>query len=74
MARKRRFRLLAHRLGRAPSVGGAGLGCQPVRFALAARFRRAQARYSVTAYRLIQKARDGFSGAGLILTMMKICQ
>jgi hypothetical protein len=29
--------------------------------------------YSLTAYCLIQKARSGFSGAGLIRATMKIC-
>jgi hypothetical protein len=30
--------------------------------------------YGLTAYRLIQKARSGFSGAGLIVATMKICR
>jgi hypothetical protein len=30
--------------------------------------------YCLTAYCLIQKARGGFSGAGLILATMKICR
>jgi hypothetical protein len=30
--------------------------------------------YCLTAYRRIQKARGGFSGAGLILAAMKICR
>src|SRR5712671_587068 len=39
MARKRRFRFgLATVFAGRPSVGGAGLGCQPIRFAAAARF------------------------------------
>ena len=39
MARKRRFRYGSPAVfaGR-PSVGGVGLGCQPIRFAVAARF------------------------------------
>ena len=32
------------------------------------------AAYCLTAYRLIQKTRGGFSGAGLILATMKICR
>jgi hypothetical protein len=39
MARKRRFRFgLPTVLAGRPSVGGVGLGCQPIRFAAAARF------------------------------------
>jgi hypothetical protein len=30
--------------------------------------------YGLTTYRLIQKARGGFSGAGLILATVKICR
>jgi hypothetical protein len=45
----------------------------PVR--LAHRLRRARsAVYCLTAYCLIQKARGGFSGAGLFLATMKICR
>jgi hypothetical protein len=59
MARKRRFRFgLAIVFAGRPSVGGVGLGCQPIRFAAGQ----------------IQKARGGFSGAGLILATMKICR
>ena len=74
MARKRRFRfgLPAVFAGR-PSVGGVGLGCRPIRFAAAARF-GVLGSVSLTAYCLIQKARGGFSGAGLILATMKICR
>jgi hypothetical protein len=50
---------LAHRLRRAPVFGGVGLGCQPILFAAAASCR-------------MQKARSGFSGAGLILATMKV--
>ena len=39
MARKRRFRFgLPTVVAGRPSVGGVGLGCQPIRFAAAARF------------------------------------
>ena len=39
MARKRRFRFgLPIVFAGRPSVGGVGLGCQPIRFAAAARF------------------------------------
>jgi hypothetical protein len=39
MARKRRFRFgLPTVFAGRPSVGGVGLGCQPIRFAAAARF------------------------------------
>ena len=66
MARKRRFRLcLPIVFAGRPSVGGGGLGCQPIRFAAA---------YYLTAYCLIQKARDGFPTSGLILATMKICR
>ena len=69
MARKRRFRFgLPTVFAGRPSVGGVGLGCQPgpgsARSAV----------YGLTAYCLIQKARGGFSGTGLILATMKICR
>ena len=68
MARKRRLRFgLPTVFAGRPSVGGVGLGCQPIRLAVAARF---GALGSV----LAEKARGGFSGAGLILAMMKICR
>jgi hypothetical protein len=67
MARKRRFRFgLPTVFAGRPSVGGVGLGCEPG----SAR----SAVYCLTAYCLIQKARGGFSGAGLILATMKICR
>ncbi len=68
MARKRRFRsgLPTVFAGR-PSVGGVGLGCQRPGSARSAA-------YGLTAYCLIQKARGGFSGTGLILATMKICR
>jgi hypothetical protein len=67
MARKHRLRFgLPIVFAGRPSVGGVGLGCQPIRFAAAV--------YYLTAYCLIQKARSGFSGAGLILATMKICR
>jgi hypothetical protein len=67
MARKRRFRFgLPIVLAGRPSVGGVGGGCQPIRFAAAATF--------CALGSLIQKARSGFSGAGLILGTMKICR
>jgi hypothetical protein len=70
MARKRRFRFgLPIVFAGRPSVGGIGPGW----FAAAAGFGPAR-QYSLTAYCLIQKARSGFSGAGLILATMKICR
>jgi hypothetical protein len=58
MARKRRFRFgLPIVFAGRPSVGGVGLGCQPIRFAPAA--------YGLTAYCPIQKARGGFFRRGL---------
>jgi hypothetical protein len=70
MARKRRLRFgLPIVFAGRPSVGGVGLGCQPIRFAAAR-----SAVYCLTVYCLIQKARGGFSGAGLILATMKICR
>ena len=75
MARKRRFRFgLPIVFAGRPSVGGVGLDCQPIRFAAAARVGALGSVYGLTAYRLIQKARGGFSGAGLILATMKICR
>jgi hypothetical protein len=67
MARKRRFRFgLPIVFAGRRSVGGVGLGCRPS----SAR----SAVYCLTAYCLIQKARSGCSGAGLILATMKICR
>jgi hypothetical protein len=43
-----------------PSFGGVGLGCQPILFAATAASCR------------MQKARSGFSGAGLILATIKM--
>jgi hypothetical protein len=61
MARKRRFRFgLPIVFAGRPSFGGVGLGCQPILFTAAAASCR------------MQKARSGFSGAGLILATMKI--
>jgi hypothetical protein len=74
MARKRRFRFgLPIVFAGRPSVGGVGLGYQPIRFAAAARF-GALGSVLPDRYCLIQKARSGFSGAGLILATMKICR
>jgi hypothetical protein len=73
MARKHSFRFgLPTVFAGRPSVGGVGLGCQPIRFAQAARF-GAPAVCGLTACR-IQKARGGFSGAGSILATLKICR
>jgi hypothetical protein len=73
MARKRRFRygFLIVFAGR-PSVGGVGLGCQPIRFAAAA----IGALGGVLPNSVLsnKKARTVFSGAGLILATMKICR
>ena len=74
MARKRRFRFgLPTVFAGRPSVGGVGLGCQPIRFAAAARFGGFRSVLSDSVCP-IQKARSGFSGAGLILATMKICR
>jgi len=74
MARRRRFRFgLPTVFAGNPSVGGGGLGCQPFGSPRRPGWARS-ALYGLTAYRLIQKARGGFSGAGLILATMKICQ
>jgi hypothetical protein len=74
MARKRRFRygFLIVFAGR-PSVGGVGLGCQPIRFAAAARF-GALGGVLPNSVLSNKKARTVFSGAGLILATMKICR
>jgi hypothetical protein len=67
MARKHRFRFgLPIVFAGRPSVGGVGLGCSQ----FGSPRRPGSARSAVvgqTAYRRIQKARSGFSGAGLIL-------
>jgi hypothetical protein len=73
MARKRRFRFgLPTVFAGRRSVGGVGLGCQPIRFA--ARPGSARPATCCLTACLIQKARGGFSGAGLFLATMKICR
>ena len=73
MARKRRFRFgLPIVFAGRPSVGGALAVSQfgSLRRPGSAR----SAVYGLTAYCRIQKARGGFSGAGLIRATMKICR
>ena len=74
MARKRRLRFgLPIVFAGRPSIGGVGLAVS--QFCSLRRPRAARsAVYCLTAYCLIQKARSGFSGAGLILATMKICR
>jgi len=73
MVQKRRFRFgLPVVFAGLPSVGGVGLGCQPIWFAAAARLGGFGSILPDTVLR-IEKARIGFSGAGLILATMKIC-
>ena len=74
MARKHSFRFgLPIVFAGRPSVGGVGLGGQPIQFAAAARF---GALGSVLPDSVLSdsKARSGFSGAGLIVATMKICR
>ena len=60
MARKRRFRFgLPIVFAGRPSVGGVGLGCQPIRF-VAARFGALGPVYGLTAYCQIQKPAADF--------------
>jgi hypothetical protein len=74
MARKRRFRFgLPIVFAGRPSVGGVGLGCQPIRFAAAATF-GALGRGLPDSVLSDSKSRSGFSGAGLIRATMKICR
>jgi hypothetical protein len=74
MARKRRFRFgLPIVFAGRPSVGGVGLGVSP----FGSLQRPGSARPAVhgpTAYRRIEKARGGCSGAGSILATMKLCR
>jgi hypothetical protein len=74
MARKRRFRFgLPIVFAGRPSVDGVGLAVS--QFGLLQRPGSARSGMScLTAYCLIEKARGGFSGAGLILATMKICR
>ena len=74
MARKHSFRFgLPIVFAGRPSVGGVGLDCQPIRFAAAATFGALGSVWPDSVC-LIQKARGGFSGAGLILAMVKMCR
>ena len=75
MARKRRFRFgLPIVFAGRPSVS-AGSALAVSQFGSLRRPGSARSSaYCLTAYCLIQKARGGFSGAGLILATMKICR
>jgi hypothetical protein len=74
MARKSRFRFglsivfARHRLSAGSALAVSQFGS--LRRPGSAR----SAVYCLTTYRRIQKARGGFSGAGLILATMKICR
>ena len=74
MARTRRFRFgLPILFAGRPSVGGVGLGYQPILFAAAARF-GALGSVSPDSVLSDSKSPQRISGAGLILAMMKICR
>ena len=74
MARKRRFRFgLPTVFAGRPSVGGVGLAVSQFGWPRRPGSARS-AVHGLTAYCLIQKARGGFSGAGLILATLKSCQ
>jgi hypothetical protein len=73
MARERRFRFgLPIVFAGRPSVDGVGLGCQPIRFAAAARFGSPGSDWPDSVLSDSKSPRR-ISGAGLFLATMKIC-
>lgn len=74
MARKRRFRFgLPIVFAGRPSVGGLGLGCQPIRFAAEVALDGLGSILPDSALS-DSKSPHRISGAGLILATMKICR